>query len=54
MLGKRLELLKLDLLDGQMASLNLSEQALPMLLHQGFKLYDRWLVTLVDVDKDLG
>jgi hypothetical protein len=36
-----------------MASLNLSEQALRMLLHQGFKLHDRWLVTLVDVDEDL-
>jgi hypothetical protein len=38
------------LLDGLMASLNLSEQTLRVLLHQGFELRDGWLVTLVDVD----
>ena len=50
LLGERGKLLKLDLLDGLMACLNLSEQALRMLLHQGFKLHDRWLVALVYVD----
>jgi hypothetical protein len=53
LLGQRRELLNLDLLDGLMACLQLSEEPLGMLLHQGLKLHDRRLIPLVDVHEDL-
>jgi hypothetical protein len=54
LLGERGELLKLDLLDGLMACLQLSEEPLGMLLHQGLQLHDRRLIPLVDVYEDFG
>ena len=54
LLGERGELLNLDLLDGLMACLQLSEEPLRMLLHQGLQLHDRRLIPLVDVYEDFG